>query len=118
MQEILLKMKYFERGFSKSLKKGNFISFEPSLFQWTILSNYQFHESPQPFRFCKDYVAGKLFKYGFLFFELNTETQRVNFLIQSKYGKTRTRKNSIFKQFSHRASQSWFSHKYFILTLL
>ena len=31
MQEIILKVKYFERGLSKSLKKGNFIfSFEPS----------------------------------------------------------------------------------------
>ena len=25
MQEIILKVKYFERGLSKSLKKGNFI---------------------------------------------------------------------------------------------
>ena len=27
MQEILLKVRYFERGLSKSLKKGNFIFF-------------------------------------------------------------------------------------------
>ena len=34
MQESLLKVRYFERGLSKSLKKGNFIfSFEPSPFQ-------------------------------------------------------------------------------------
>ena len=26
MQEIILKVRYFERGLSKSLKKGNFIS--------------------------------------------------------------------------------------------
>ena len=33
MQEILLKIRYFERGLSKSLKKGKFIfSFEPSPF--------------------------------------------------------------------------------------
>ena len=39
MQEILLKIIYFERELSKSLKKGNFIfSFEPSSFQWTKLS--------------------------------------------------------------------------------
>ena len=31
MQEILFKVRSFERGLSKSLKKGNFIfSFEPS----------------------------------------------------------------------------------------
>ena len=30
MQEIVLKVRYFERGLSKSLKKGNFIfSFDP-----------------------------------------------------------------------------------------
>ena len=34
VQEILLKVRYFQRGLSKSLKKGNFIfSFEPSPFQ-------------------------------------------------------------------------------------
>ena len=39
MQEILLKVRYFERGSSKSLKKGNFIfSFKPSPFQQTKLS--------------------------------------------------------------------------------
>ena len=39
MQEILLKIKYFERGLSKTLKKVNFIfSFEPSTFKWTKLS--------------------------------------------------------------------------------
>ena len=33
MQEIILKIRYFERGLSKSLKKVNFIfSFEPSHF--------------------------------------------------------------------------------------
>ena len=33
MQEILLKIMYFERGLSKSIKKVNFIfSFEPSPF--------------------------------------------------------------------------------------
>ena len=33
MQEILLKMRYFEKGLSQSLKKVKFIfSFEPSLF--------------------------------------------------------------------------------------
>ena len=29
MQEIILKVGYFERGFSKSLKKGNFIFLNP-----------------------------------------------------------------------------------------
>ena len=39
MQEIILEVKYFERGLSESLKKGNFIfSFEPSPFQYTKLS--------------------------------------------------------------------------------
>ena len=39
MQEIILKARYFERGLSKSLKKGNFIfSFTPSPFQQTKLS--------------------------------------------------------------------------------
>ena len=39
MQEIRLKVRYFERGLRKSLKKGNFIfSFEPDAFQWTKLS--------------------------------------------------------------------------------
>ena len=34
MKESHLKVRYFERGLSKSLKKGNFIfSFEPSPFQ-------------------------------------------------------------------------------------
>ena len=38
-QGILLQIGYFERGLSKSLKKGNFVfSFEPSPFQWTKLS--------------------------------------------------------------------------------
>ena len=33
MQKILLKIRYFERGLSKTLKKDNFIfSFEPSPF--------------------------------------------------------------------------------------
>ena len=42
MQKIILKLKYFERGLSKSLKKGNFIfSFEPSPFQ-----NYQKQKGP------------------------------------------------------------------------
>ena len=32
--QIILKVRYFERGLSKSLKQGNFIfSFEPSPFQ-------------------------------------------------------------------------------------
>ena len=39
MQEILLKIKHFERGLSKSLKKVNFIfSLQPSPFKWTQLS--------------------------------------------------------------------------------
>ena len=39
IQEILLKVRYFERGSSKSLKKGNFVfSFKPSPFQQTKLS--------------------------------------------------------------------------------
>ena len=37
MQEILLKIRYFERELSKSLKKANFVfSFEPSLFDKII----------------------------------------------------------------------------------
>ena len=32
---IILKIRYFEKGLSKSLKKVNFVfSFEPSLFSW------------------------------------------------------------------------------------
>ena len=39
MQYILLKISYFERGLSKSLKKVNFIfSFELSYFYWAKLS--------------------------------------------------------------------------------
>ena len=39
MHEIILKVRYFERGLSKSLKQGNFIfSFERSPFQYTKLS--------------------------------------------------------------------------------
>ena len=39
MQEILFKIRYFERGLSKSLKKIYFIfSFKSSLLQWTKLS--------------------------------------------------------------------------------
>ena len=38
MQEIILKVRYFERGLSKSLKKGNFISFKPSPYS---RQNYQ-----------------------------------------------------------------------------
>ena len=39
MQEIVLKIRYFEKGLSKSLKKVNFIfSIEPSPFLWTKLS--------------------------------------------------------------------------------
>ena len=39
MQEILLKIKYSERGLSKSLKKVKFIfSFELSPFEWTNFS--------------------------------------------------------------------------------
>ena len=38
MQEIILKIKYFERGLSKSLEIVNFIvSFEPSPLKWTRL---------------------------------------------------------------------------------
>ena len=34
MQEIILKVRYFERALSQSVKKGNFIfSFKPSPFQ-------------------------------------------------------------------------------------
>ena len=36
MQGIILKVRYFERGLSKSLKL--IFSFAPSLFQWTKLS--------------------------------------------------------------------------------
>ena len=44
MQEILLKIKYFERGLSKSLKKVNFIfSFKPSPF---IEQSYQKQKGP------------------------------------------------------------------------
>ena len=38
MQEIILIARYFERGLSKSLKKGTFLSFEPSPFN---RQNYQ-----------------------------------------------------------------------------
>ena len=39
MQEIILKLRYFDRELSKSLKKYNFIfSFEPTPFQLTKLS--------------------------------------------------------------------------------
>ena len=39
MQYCLLKIRYFERGLSKSLKKVNFIfPYEPKSFQWTKLS--------------------------------------------------------------------------------
>ena len=44
MQEILSKVRYFERGLSKSFKKGNFIlSFEPSPFN---RQNYQKQKGP------------------------------------------------------------------------
>ena len=55
MQEIILKVKYFERGLSKSLKKGNFnFSFEPSPVPFNI-QNYQKQKEPgtsgqSPFR--------------------------------------------------------------------
>ena len=40
MQEILLKMRYFERGLSKSLKKVNFIIFfEQSLLMDKVIKN-------------------------------------------------------------------------------
>ena len=40
MQEIILKVRFFERRLSKSLKKGNFIfSFESSPFQQAKQSN-------------------------------------------------------------------------------
>ena len=39
MQEILIKVRHFERGLSKSLINGNFIfSFKPSPFQQSKLS--------------------------------------------------------------------------------
>ena len=50
-------------------------------------------------------TAWKLFKYGvfsgpyFPAFGLNTKMYVVNLRIQSKYGKIRTRKNSVFRQF-------------------
>ena len=45
MQKILLKIRYFERGLSKSLKKVNFIfSFEPSLFYG---QSYQKQKGPE-----------------------------------------------------------------------
>ena len=37
MQEIILKIKYFERGLSKSIENVNFVSFEPSPLKWTRL---------------------------------------------------------------------------------
>ena len=44
MQEILLKIRYLERGISKTLKKVNFIfSFEPSPFNG---QNYQKQKGP------------------------------------------------------------------------
>ena len=44
MQDIILKVRYFERGLSKSLKKGNFIfSFEPVPFN---RQNYQKQKGP------------------------------------------------------------------------
>ena len=45
MQKIILKVKYFERGLSKSLKNGNFMfSFEPSPFEQK--KNYQKQKGP------------------------------------------------------------------------
>ena len=45
MQEILSKVRYFERGLSKSFKKDNFIlSFEPSPFN---RQNYQKQKGPR-----------------------------------------------------------------------
>ena len=45
MQKIILKVKYFERGLSKSLKKGNFIfSFESRPFNG---ENYQKQKGPE-----------------------------------------------------------------------
>ena len=44
MQETILKVRYFGRGLSKSLKKGNFLfSFEPSPFH---RQNYQEQKEP------------------------------------------------------------------------
>ena len=44
MQETILKVRYFERGLSKSLKKGNFnFSAKPSPFQW---ENYKKQKGP------------------------------------------------------------------------
>ena len=40
MQEVLLEIRYFERGLSKNLLKVNFtFSFEPSPFYWTVIKN-------------------------------------------------------------------------------
>ena len=49
MQEIFLKIRYFKRGFSKSLKKVNFIfSFKPSPFWWTKLSKMKGAQNKWP----------------------------------------------------------------------
>ena len=45
MQEIILKARYFERGLSKSLKKGNFLLSSPVSFN---RQNYQKQKGPGP----------------------------------------------------------------------
>ena len=42
MQEIILKVRYFERGLSKSYKKGNF----PFSFKLSPFQNYQKQKGP------------------------------------------------------------------------
>ena len=57
--------------------------------------------------FAQYFAAWKVFKYGvfsgpyFPVFGLDAEIYFVNLRIQSEYGKIRTKKNSVFKHFSH-----------------
>ena len=58
------------------------------------------------------YTAWKVSKYGvfsspyFIVFGVNSVIYEVNICIQSEYGKTQTRKNSVFGHFSHSASMN------------
>ena len=65
-QEILLTIRYSERGLSKSLKKVKFIfSFEPSPFKWTNLSKTKgvWNYSPVPLQVMKQVQKNSFNRY-------------------------------------------------------
>ena len=107
MQEILFKIRYFERGLSKSLKKIYFIfSFKSSLLQWTKLSKTKGVWSQWTVTL---QVTKQVQKYSFICYILSDQVWWCDVKQSLSYSKNYI---SIFMQVN------WWHHKLFLFHLL